>query len=67
MGEVAWVGFRADTERSERAKFCRERGIRVWQFYEWKKRLVEAEAGSFVSVELKPAERPTHSSSGEGD
>jgi hypothetical protein len=37
------------------AKFCRERGLRVWQFYDWKKRLVEGEAAKFVSVEVKPA------------
>jgi hypothetical protein len=36
------------------AKFCRERGISVWQFYGWKKRLVELETANFVSVELKP-------------
>jgi hypothetical protein len=38
------------------AVFCRERGLRVWLFYAWKKRLREAEAGKFVEVEVKPAE-----------
>lgn len=61
-----WRGLVSEQTQSGQsaAKFCGERGIRVWQFYEWKKRLVEAEAGSFVSVELKPAERPTYSSCG---
>jgi hypothetical protein len=38
------------------AVFCQERGLRVWQFYEWKKRLVDSEGAKFVSVEVKPAE-----------
>ena len=36
------------------AVFCRERDLRVWQFYEWKKRLGEAETPQFVEVEVKP-------------
>jgi hypothetical protein len=31
--------------------FCRERGVREWQFHEWKKRL-RAQTESFVAVEL---------------
>jgi hypothetical protein len=38
------------------AKFCLERGLRVWQFYDWKKRLEQAETAKFVSVEVKPGE-----------
>ncbi len=62
-GAEVWAKWRGlvseQTESGQSAaKFCGERGIRVWQFYEWKKRLVEAEAGGFVSVELKPAARP---------
>jgi transposase-like protein len=34
------------------AAFCRDRGLRDWQLYEWKKRLREAKAGSFVAVKL---------------
>lgn len=62
-----WRGLVSEQTQSGQsaAKFCRERGVRVWQFYEWKKRLVDAEARSFVSVELKPAERPTYSLSGD--
>jgi hypothetical protein len=36
------------------ATFCRERDLRVWQFYEWKKRLRDAEAAPFVEIEVKP-------------
>jgi hypothetical protein len=36
--------------------FCRERGLRAWQFYEWKKRLRPAEAEAFVAVEVVACE-----------
>ncbi|HSU33620.1 MAG TPA: hypothetical protein VLJ11_20490 [Bryobacteraceae bacterium] len=32
--------------------FCREHGLREWQFYEWKKRLRPAKAEPFVAVEV---------------
>ena len=35
------------------AAFCRERGLRDSQFYEWKKRVREAEAAKFVEVKLQ--------------
>jgi hypothetical protein len=38
------------------AAFCNERGLRAWQFYEWKKRLRESEAAKFVEVQVAPAE-----------
>jgi hypothetical protein len=62
-----WRGLVSEQTQSGQsaAQFCRERDIRVWQFYDWRKRLVEAEAESFLSVELKPAERSTYSSSGD--
>ena len=55
--EAKWRGLISEQTQSGQsaAQFCRERDIRVWQFYDWKKRLVEAEAAKFVSVELKPA------------
>jgi hypothetical protein len=34
------------------AAFCGERGLRNWQLYEWKKRLRQTEASSFVAVEV---------------
>ena len=40
------------------AAFCRERGLRDWHFYEWKKRLRQADAASFVAVEVAASERP---------
>ena len=36
--------------------FCRERGIREWQLYEWKKRLRREEEAQFLAVELKRSE-----------
>jgi hypothetical protein len=33
-----------------------ERGLRVWQFYEWKKRLRKPDATAFVAVEVSEAE-----------
>jgi hypothetical protein len=53
-----WRGlFREQKESGQSvAVFCRERGLREWQFYEWKKRLRPAEAGSFVAVEVVASE-----------
>src|SRR5580658_9042528 len=34
------------------AAFCRDRGLRDWQFYDWKKRVRGAEAAKFVAVEV---------------
>ena len=35
------------------AAFCRDRGIRDSQFYDWKKGVREGEAAKFVEVKLK--------------
>jgi len=35
------------------AAFCRDRGIRASQFYDWKKRVRESEAAKFVEVRVK--------------
>jgi hypothetical protein len=40
------------------AAFCRERGLRDWQFYDWKKRLRRAEATPFLAVQVAPSEAP---------
>jgi hypothetical protein len=44
------------------AVYCRERGLRQWQFYEWKKRLRDSDAPEFVEVAVEPtseiAQRP---------
>jgi transposase-like protein len=34
------------------AAFCRDRGLRDWQFYDWKKRIREGKAAKFVAVEV---------------
>lgn len=46
------------------AVYCRERGLGAWQFYAWKKRLREAEAGKFVEVKLANTEREKKSGAG---
>lgn len=63
-----WRGLVSEQTQSGQsaAKFCRDRGLRVWQFYDWKKRLVDGEVAKFVSVEVKPAELAV-SSSATGD
>jgi hypothetical protein len=39
------------------AAFCNQRGLRAWQFYEWKKRVRESEAARFLEVQVAvPAE-----------
>ncbi|MHB1960335.1 MAG: IS66 family insertion sequence element accessory protein TnpA, partial [Acidobacteriaceae bacterium] len=47
-----WRGLVSEQSQGGRslAAFCRERGLREWQFYEWKKRLRNAEAAQFVEV-----------------
>jgi hypothetical protein len=59
-----WRGLISEQRQSGQkvAAFCRDRGLREWQFFAWKKRLREAEAAQFVEVEVRPAEaarRPT--------
>ena len=38
------------------AAYCREHDIHAWKFYEWKKRLRQSEASSFVAVTVKAEE-----------
>src|SRR5260370_9954465 len=38
------------------AAFCRDRGLRDWQFYEWKKRLRSSVAAPFIAVEVASTE-----------
>jgi hypothetical protein len=40
------------------AVFCGEDGLRVWQFYAWKKRLRKPDTAAFVAVEVSRAEAP---------
>jgi hypothetical protein len=52
--QAKWRGLVSEQVASGQsvAVFCRDRGLRDWQFYEWKKRLREAEAAKFVAVEV---------------
>jgi hypothetical protein len=53
---MVWFPNRVRAVRTWR-RFCEERGLRAWQFYEWKKRLRESEAAKFVEVQIaSPAE-----------
>ena len=38
--------------------FCRERGVPLWQYFAWKKRLKQTAAGQFVAVEVRRGEEP---------
>jgi|ERR1700722_19203232 hypothetical protein len=40
------------------AAFCGERGLRAWEFYEWKKRLRESESAKFVEVQIAASAEP---------
>src|ERR1039457_27646 len=59
--QAEWSGFVSEQVASGKsvAAFCRERGLRVWQFYEWKKRLRQPETAPFVAVEGSRAEAPS--------
>jgi hypothetical protein len=58
--QVRWRGLVSDQIASGKsvATFCREQGLRDWQFYEWKKRLRRSEAAPFISVEVSSSETP---------
>jgi hypothetical protein len=54
-----WRGLVSEQSQSGQsvAAFCRERGLRAWHFYEWKKRLRESDGAKFVEVRISaPAE-----------
>ena len=55
-----WRGLVSDQVASGKsvAAFCREHGLRVWQFYEWKKRLRKPDTAAFVAVAVSRAEAP---------
>jgi ATP-dependent helicase YprA (DUF1998 family) len=60
-----WRGLVSEQVASGRsvAAFCHERGLQVWQFYDWKKRLRKPDAAAFVAVEISRAEAPAQQSS----
>jgi hypothetical protein len=51
-----WSGLLSERLESGQsaAVFCRERGLAVWAFCLWKKRVREAEAAKFLEVAVKP-------------
>jgi transposase-like protein len=51
---IRWRELLSEQQESGKsiAGFCRDHGLPVWQFYEWKKRLRSAEAEPFVAVEV---------------
>jgi hypothetical protein len=53
-----WRGLVSEQVASGKsaALFCRDRGLRIWQFYEWKKRLRPTEAATFIAVEVASTE-----------
>ena len=55
-----WRGLFLELLSSEQtmAAFCRDRGIRDSQFYDWKKRVREGEAAKFVEVKVKEPSEP---------
>ena len=57
QGRAKWRDLISEQQQSGKsiAEFCRERGLRAWQFYEWKKRLKESEASQFLEVRVRPA------------
>ena len=54
-----WRGLLSEQGESGQsiARFCGDRGLPVWQFYEWKKRLRETEPKPFVAVQVVAPER----------
>ena len=54
---VRWRGLLSEQAGSGKsiAAFSRERGLPVWQFYEWKKRLRQPESAAFVAVKVSEA------------
>jgi hypothetical protein len=52
-----WRGLVSEQKQSGQSAvmFCREHGLREWQFYAWKKRLLEGEPAQFVEVQVKSA------------
>jgi hypothetical protein len=43
------------------AAFCNQRGLRSWQFYEWKKRVRESETARFMEVQVAVQAEPVRS------
>lgn len=57
QARAKWRDLISEQQQSGKsiAGFCRGRGLRAWQFYEWKKRLRETGAAEFLEVGVRPA------------
>ena len=57
QARAKWRDLISEQQQSGKsiAGFCRGRGLRAWQFYEWKKRLRETEGPQFLEVRVRPA------------
>lgn len=51
---TSWRGLLSEQQESglSIARFCRDRSLPVWQFYEWKKRLGKTEPKRFVAIKV---------------
>src|SRR5271170_6519160 len=63
-----WRGLVSEQSQSGQsvAAFCRERDLRAWHFYEWKKRLRESEAAKFVEVRTAALAEPVRAAGARG-
>ncbi|MGA3129707.1 MAG: hypothetical protein ABSD59_02835 [Terracidiphilus sp.] len=63
-----WRGLVSEQAASGQsvAVFCRERGLRDWQFYDWKKRVRKAETAKFVAVEVAAVKEQAATAAGRG-
>ena len=69
-GKKAWRKWRKIVSEQARngqsiATFCRERAVCAPQFFAWKKRLRQAEAGEFVELKLAAAAPEARAAHGE--
>ncbi|HET8636545.1 MAG TPA: hypothetical protein VFL96_06825 [Acidobacteriaceae bacterium] len=57
QARAKWRDLISEQQQSGKsiAGFCRGRGLRAWQFYEWKKRLKETGGSQFLEVRVRPA------------
>lgn len=60
QARAKWRDLISEQQQSGKsiAGFCRGRGLRAWQFYEWKKRLKETAGSRFLEVRVRPAAEP---------
>lgn len=66
--KAKWLGLVSEQSQSglSVAAFCKERGLRAWQFYEWKKRVREPESARFVEVQVAVPAKPVRPAEARG-